>query len=132
MRAKWLSLVAACLSLAFAPAPLPKPPRREPPDPVEGSYAKLLSAIKHGRSEHVTLTLPVGRKWAPPLFPRDVWAFGLHAGKKGVWVRARSRGPGPYEIMALDESSATLTFDFRGDVVFRVTVELTFVEAKKP
>lgn len=126
--AAWLS---AAPLYAFAPAPLPKRPRREPADPVEASYARLLSAIKHGRSEHVALTLPVGRKWAPPLFPRDVSAFGLDAGKRGVRLTA-SGDRGPYEVTGLGEGAATLTFDFRGEATFRVTVVLTFVQEKKP
>lgn len=113
---------------AFAPAPLPKRPGREPADPVQVSYARLLTAIRQGRSEHVTLTIPVGQTWKPPLFPKDVSAFGFNPEKCRVRLTAQSRGPGPFEVTGLGEGVATLTFAFRGNESFRVTVVLNFVE----
>src|SRR5262245_12766439 len=134
---RWLLLVVAGLAVAApviarAPAPLPRREGKAPADSLQASYAKLLAAVKEGRSERVLVTVPVGVAWTPPPLPRRGFGIGIHGSSRGSHVTVSGGGKaGPCEITGSREGAVTVTFDFR-DPAFRVTVELTFEAGKGP
>jgi hypothetical protein len=135
MKSTWLVFLVAALAgsaLGFAPAPLPKRQPREPADPIEAGFAKMLAAIRAGRDERVRFTIPVGQLWKTPPFPRDVAAMEFStASRRGIRFTGKSRGPGPWEVTGLGEDVATLVFHFRDERRFRITVVITFVPPKE-
>src|SRR5262249_18169707 len=107
MKVTWVIFALAVVTLAgpapaFAPAPLPKPARGERADPIEAGFGKMMAAIRAGRDERVTFTIPVGKLWKTPVFPEELCGLEFStASGRGIRFTGSNRGRGPCEVTGL-------------------------------
>jgi hypothetical protein len=129
-----LPLVAP-LSLAFAPAPLPRPSKGKEAG-NEASVKKLREAIQQRRSETVTIVLAVGEEWQMPRLPpqggkpRRV-SISMDGGTGWLTMDGRK---GERVFYGGNEGESTIQYTFNQgedrEKPFTVVVRFKFVKAK--